>query len=264
MRSFWDDIAEHVPPEWMPVKDPGKKFSIEEYGCGHYGCVTPTEDEDVVFKLTSDITEARFVVMSMQLPQTEGIVRYHKIFALKNATYRKRPLFVLWRQAAKEVGFLVHPYDLKIYGYDDFQERAIREGKRDIILFKDWAGEAKRVIDRMLKKAGPEHREEMLKRFWEAFQDAPVQADPRHYRGLPRIGVAITKCWEISGSLGSTEVVTPIGAALEFYIDSGILLADVHLNNIGRDKNDQLVITDPGHAVEFHPRWTKLPEVPII
>jgi hypothetical protein len=252
----------------MPVKEPGRKFAIEEYGCGHYGCVGPTGDEDIVFKITSDITEARFVVMSMQLSQTEGIVKYHKIFVLKGTTHHRRPLFVLWRQAAKDVGLLSLMHwttrSAESYGYDEFQKRAIKEGVRDIDLFKTWASEARNVINRMLKKAGPEHRKEMLEQFWKAYQDAPVQADPRHYRGLPRIGVAITKCWELSGSLGSTEVVTPIGAALEYYINEGILLADVHLNNIGRDRNNQLVITDPGHAVEFHPRWTKLPEVPVI
>ena len=65
--------------------------------------------------------------------------------------------------------------------------------------------------------------------------------------------------------IANTDVVYPIGTALGHYIDEGILLADVHLNNIGRNiENDQLIITDPGHAVEFHPRWTELPKVPII
>lgn len=272
MRSFWDDIAEHVPPEWMPAKEPGKKFVIDEYGCGHYGCVTPTEDPDVVFKLTSDITEARFVAMAMSLPPTEGIVEYHKIFALKNATYRNRPLFVLWRQAAKDIGLL---FDAQFYrlstsleerGYDEYQIRNLREGTKELNKFLDWAREARRRMANMSKRVDHENRKEMLSRFWEAFETAPAGiVDPRHVRrGLPRIGVELKMCWDIAMTIQNTDVVYPLGAALGYYMDEGILLADVHLNNIGRDKNNELIITDPGHAVEFHPKWTKLPEVEVI
>lgn len=47
-----------------------------------------------------------------------------------------------------------------------------------------------------------------------------------------------------------------VGAALAFYLDNDILLADVHPNNVGTVKRDDeydeqtlWVITDPGHAV---------------
>lgn len=269
VRSFWDRIAEHVPPEWMPLQEPGRKFSVEEYGCGHYGCVTPTNDPNVVFKLTSDVTEAQFVAMALTLSDTEGIVEYYKIFALADATHRGRQLFVLWRQAAKDIGLLYDATYLsgrnaEKYGYDAYDIRNLREGTKHLQLFLNWAGEARDKINKTLKRAGPERREETLAAIWREYEKASYDADPRHYRGLPRIGVALTKCWGLAQLIGSTATVYPVGLALERYIDKGILLADVHLNNIGRDKENNLLITDPGHAVVFHPRWTHIPEVPVI
>jgi hypothetical protein len=52
----------------------------------------------------------------------------------------------------------------------------------------------------------------------------------------------------------NNPVVSSVGMAMDFYLDEGIVLADVHLNNIGKvqeEDYDGLVtaITDPGHAV---------------
>jgi len=45
-----------------------------------------------------------------------------------------------------------------------------------------------------------------------------------------------------------------VGQALDFYLERGLLLADVHANNVGEVTRDGyhgpiLVITDPGHLV---------------
>lgn len=279
LKDAWDRIAAQVPESWMPERLPGKKFSVEEYGCGHYGCVMPTaettEEENIVFKLTSDVTEARFVVMSMELPPTEGIVKYYKIFALKDTTHRRRPVFVLWREGAKDIGILTHSFLYRLrreyasehitdYGYDEYHIHSIQEGRKHLENFLTWARDAReKITTRLLRKEG-EAREKTLAAIWNAFESAPADADPRHYKGLPRIGIALRMCWDSAMMIQNTDVVYPIGAALGHYLDEGILLADVHLNNIGRDKDDNLIITDPGHAVECHPRWTQLPKVPVI
>lgn len=270
LRSAWDRIAAQVPDSWMPQLIPGRKFMIKELGCGHYGCVAPVAEPDMVFKLTSDVTEARFVVMAQTLPETEGIVRYFKIFALGGAEHRRRPLFVLWRQDAKDIG-LLSPLRLgwgynigkfvEQYSYDEYQIRNIKEGFLYIENFLNWAREVREKMIKLLKRVP---RAEALGAVWLAFENADPEADPRYFKGVPRIGVALRKCWENAMLLQNTDVVYPLGAALGNYLDEGILLADVHTNNIGRDQNNQLVITDPGHAVEFHPRWTELPKVPVI
>jgi hypothetical protein len=275
LKTFWDRIAAEVPESWMPAvaeEGPRGRFTVEEYGCGHYGCVMPTAEDtiedNIVFKLTSDVTEARFVVMAKELPPTEGIVKYYKIFALPDATHRRRPLFVLWRQGAKDIGLLAFGGNIaraRKFGYDEYHVRNIREGEQYLFNFLNIARDVKIKFNAMLKRAGPEGRERVLTEAWNAFENAPADADPRYYRGVPRIGVGLRQCWDLAMMIANTDVVYPLGIALGHYIDEGILLADVHLNNIGRDiENDQLIITDPGHAVEFHPRWTELPKVPII
>lgn len=266
LRVAWDRIAAQVPSDWMPLRIPGRRFAIQELGCGHYGCVAPVPRPDTVFKLTSDVTEARFVVMAQTLSETEGIVRYFKIFALGGLEHRRRPLFVLWRQGAKDIGLLGPMHwnaraTAERYGYDEYQVRNLREGLQYLDKFLDWAREVRDKMGKLLKRSP---REEVLTAVWRSFDNADPEADPRHYKGVPRIGIALRKCWELAMLLQNTDVVYPLGAALGHYLDEGILLADVHSNNIGRDQNDQLIITDPGHAVEFHPRWTNLPKVPII
>jgi len=179
-------------------------------------------------------------------------------------------MFVLWRQAAKDVGLLTSLYGYYRgylegkYGYDEYDIRNLKEGAEHLEKFLNWSRDARDKITKVLKRAGPERREETLAAIWREYEKASFDADPRHYRGLPRIGVALTKCWGLAQLIGSTATVYPVGLALERYIDKGILLADVHLNNIGRDKDNNLLITDPGHAVVFHPRWTHIPEVPFI
>jgi hypothetical protein len=271
LKNTWERISEQVPASWMPQLVPGRKFMIEELGCGHYGCVAPVPKEDMVFKITSDVSEARFVIMNLDMHKPEGIpegiVKYYKIFALSGAEHRKRPLFVLWRQEAKDIG-LLYPlsygssWSKERFGYDDYHIRNIIEGNRLLELFLRWGREVRDKMDKLLKRSP---RKESLEAVWNAFENADPGADPRHYKGIPRIGIALRKCWESAMLLQNTDLVYPIGSALVYYMDEGILLADVHLQNIGRNiENDQLMITDPGHAVEFHPQWAHLPKVPVI
>ena len=268
LQSTWDRIVAQVPEGWMPERMPGRKFAIQELGCGHYGCVAPTVNPNIVFKLTSDVTEARFVVMSMNLEPTEGIVKYYKIFALRESEHRRRPLFVLWRQSAKNVTFFADYYSfsrsiwLHKYGYDEYQLRNVQEGLKYLGQFLTWARDVREKVAGALKR-NP-NREEIFTAIWNAFENSDAEADPRFYKGIPRIGVGLRKCYELAMLMQNTDVIYPIGTALGYYLDEGILLADVHTNNIGRDAEDKLIITDPGHAVEFHPKWTELPKVPII
>ena len=70
----------------------------------------------------------------------------------------------------------------------------------------------------------------------------------------------------------NTNHASEVGAALGFYLNEGILLADVHRQNIGQvtradsDYGPQTytVITDPGHAVPLDRKWAnvQVPELP--
>jgi len=267
LKNVWDRIAEQVPADWMPELQPGRKFSIEELGCGVYGCVSPVPKAGLVFKITSDVSEARFVTMAMKLPATEGVVKYYKIFALGDAKYRNRPLFVLWRQEAKEIGFLREAFGSPVAatkkrgGYDPYEIRTLREGIQQLNGFLQTARHARVPILKLLKRSP---REPALTAIWKAFESMSPEHDPRNYQGIPRIGIMLRQCWGLAMMMQNTDFIHPVGTALGHYMDEGILLADVHANNIGKDSNGHAIITDPGHAVEFHPQWTRLPKIPII
>jgi hypothetical protein len=67
----------------------------------------------------------------------------------------------------------------------------------------------------------------------------------------------------ITEEMGSTAPGYLVGEALGELLDQGILLADVHRNNIGEvDLPDfskwEFVITDPGHMVALDPKWLEV------
>src|SRR5688572_6335160 len=86
LKSVWGPLALATDPAWMPRAKIGKRsVSVEEYGCGHYGCVMPTAGvPGVVVKITTDPTEAAFITAALQLGQDEysGLVRYVAIYQL--------------------------------------------------------------------------------------------------------------------------------------------------------------------------------------
>ena len=301
LRSAWDRIAAHVPESWMPqreVRNPASRIrpKVVEFACGHYGCVMPTNEPGLVCKLTTDVSEARFVRMTQELNTSDamsseiGIVKYKKIFKLEGLTYRNRPMFVLWRSEAFDIGLLRHSQlyippaaedDVQNrFGYDKYHLRNIREGVRLLENFNKLARITREMLRRRLvlrdlhyKSKETIHRlwEELLTPIWESYENADTDMDPRHAPARLRPGIALRQCLAIAQEIGNTDVVYPIGLALAYYLEEGILLADVHLGNIGRDAPYEpggplpnLIITDPGHAVEFHPRWATPPGVEVI
>jgi len=76
-----------------------------------------------------------------------------------------------------------------------------------------------------------------------------------------RVGVALRTCLSAAQELTSNPILYRVGEALAHYLEEGLLLADVHANNIGLDDEGEAIITDPGHIVEFNPRWAKSPQV---
>ena len=65
---------------------------------------------------------------------------------------------------------------------------------------------------------------------------------------------------QLAMEMANTHAGSLIGEALGYYLEEGMLLADVHLGNIGEAVPEgydcwDLVITDPGHMVRFDPKW---------
>lgn len=279
LRGAWPRIAREVPESWLPrtkmtSKTSGsrhKKLVVEEFACGHYGCVMPTNAPGIVCKITSDPTEARFIAAYLKLSKPEGgLVRYEKIFELEGQEHKKRPLFVLWREEAFDVGFMrslmwpMNPGDK----YDEYELRSIRQGVKLLNEFLELAHMVRETLIRAFKSASaksPEDREvayyRLLDQVWNAFENSNQESDPRYYKGVPRAGIALRQCYGLAQEIANTYLVDQIGSVLGDYIDEGILLADVHTANIGKNADGQSIITDPGHAVAVHPKWVQWPEI---
>jgi hypothetical protein len=275
LQTAWPRIARAVPESWLPRTNipvgKSKKLTVEELGCGSYGCVMPTGKADLICKLTSDESEAHFIFAYLKLPKPEGgIVRYEKIFELAGQGHRNRPLYVLWRETAYDVGFMRNIFNLwNNKGFDEYELRSLREGEKLISQFLKLARTARESLNRAFKstverlppEAQGEAYSKLLGSVWSAFDNANQESDPRFYKGIPRVGIALRHCYGIAMEMANTYLVDQIGQVLGDYMDHGILLADVHLANIGKNADGQLIITDPGHAVAFHPRWSAAPTI---
>jgi hypothetical protein len=278
--SVWSRIVAASPkPEWVPkhTTKRGGKVTVEEFGCGHYGCVMPTSDDAVVCKITSDATEAVFVAAAMRLgfgEETEGIVRYHGVYELPGE-HRGRKTFVIWREAATVVG--LSGWDVGVpAARRDYEQGRVASLARYLILFKDFAAAAR---DSLKRSADPFALLAEAKRYEDAAWDyvsgidldrvqgsvaARVLGGGTGLKGAHRIAVALRACDTIAELMQNTDGCDLIGSALRYYLGEGILLADVHGSNVGKvERTSGWVITDPGHAVGLEERWRGV-SVPVL
>ncbi len=267
----------------MPAMKSGCIIS-DELGKGHYGAVYKTTQDGIVFKVTSDEDEAHFVATALSLATAspsvdpEGIVRYYAIYAIPGA-YRGRNTYVLWREEASKIGI---PYNDRTYDIVEFKKLLMR--------FKNLAHEAKMIADKKIK-ASPSNYWDWMKsqtdkhdRMIEEYNDhwGEEYGDPnnygystdtvlaalmrRHKGQTDRFGWLIAACSSVAQEMENANgAAYLVGGALGQYLEEGILLADVHGNNVGLvDRfSYAYVITDPGHAVVLKESLSRT-EVPTI
>jgi len=257
--------------------------------CGHYGCVYKTNKEHVVFKVTSDITEIKFVELVLQMgEEPEGIVKYNRILKFPG-TYRGRPVYGIWREEAFDIG--------KIDNYDPEQ----RLMNNMLMSFKQWADIAREAIKRsgysndflgkVIKVLGRYEEQEKVTiqgnsvvisfgtrennvRYSDWPEVSYIFSKGRytssgevskfsHIKGVDKAALAIKVCEKIAEDLAQKPEGNLIGDAFLFYLKQGILMADVHHQNIGkviREENYHepvWVITDPGHVMNLGEEYKK-------
>jgi len=290
IAKHWDALERLVGYDLMPMcRDVGsprartRHVECREYGCGHYGCVMGTGEQDVVCKVTSDASEAAFVVAYMAIgEQHPGIVRYDRIVELPDQHLGRRT-FVIWRQEAQNVGLI---FDLHVHaGIPRFEDAAmhyvdhygrgwLNEFATYVQKFRDVASVVRESVKRSKDPAALISEAASLKD-WANRQDWPrmtyesrVPKMPSWLKGARRVAMAVAMSETLAEEMANTHASTLIGSAFSFYLEHGILLADVHLNNIGEVTPEdhttwELVITDPGHMVPLDTRWlnVKVPQL---
>jgi len=291
LNKHFDRLVERVGIELMPLPELGprdergvllpvrkarkKAPEYTELGCGHYGCVYETTTPGWVFKITSDPTEAEFITASMTLPEheTPGIVKYKGVWQIPGELHKRRPVFVLIREEAENVGGLIKASDdqqdyLKarsvmrhLEWFKELANRArtkIQASKNpDILLevarFKPWAegNVSYSSIERWIREGSPWERNTL--RDW--------------LKGAQAAAYGIQAARIVAADMQNEDVGYLIGETLGYFLDEDLLLADVHANNVGQVRRKDYggpiwVITDPGHMVPLSlERWGHI-EVP--
>jgi len=273
--KLWERIEAASPrPEWMPIRRPGKRVTMKEYGCGYYGCVMPTSDPTVVCKLTTDVTEAVFVAAVLSFPQKspvyDGLVRYYAVYELPHDVVSsivpadRNPegrAFVLWREAVDEVGLGREREVVNNHLYNYKKSARSMLMSLDALKHIDGGGFDKilkfmelpdSVLEGELKAAKPEGTPEEQARFWTLRYIWFV-------RSIPPTLVSIG---------GGRPILSGLKKTLTYLYSKGLVLEDLHAGNFGYVKRPggvgaELVITDPGHALPFHKKWTKI-KVPVL
>lgn len=113
IANNYSDMEGEVPDKWLPKvssmrSSGGRKVTatMQEYGCGNYGCVLPTHDPKVVLKLTTDQTEAEFATALADKLSARVVVKYHKAVSVPEK-HKGSETYLLWRDAADRVGELL-------------------------------------------------------------------------------------------------------------------------------------------------------------
>ena len=278
MKTAWAALTSAVGPDRLPA-GPG----AVEFGCGHYGCVWPTASGQVV-KITTDETEASFVAACLRMGGVPGMVRYHQILHLPGLFHRKRPVFVIWRDEAWNVGELSPPRGdrhafVKVreaYVYlDSFQRHAtkIREFLKSRQRRNGDAADVARIAWELHGK------QPHWGRGWGVIEPGLVdhgifsrslkfnEAASSGLNGVGKVAAHLAGAALLAQEMSSgVQYMTGVGQALDHCLDRGILLADVHGGNIGRVEYDpenwpgdlSWGITDPGHALFLSSEWSDL------
>jgi hypothetical protein len=272
LHANWAELERRVGTAMMPIHatsgpprktDPG----YTEYGCGHYGCVFATGTKNVVCKVTSDESEIRFVnyCIDNKITFPEGIVTYYAIAKVSDKHW-KRPVSVLWRQEAWDVGELTTS---KLRGrHIDWKEQEEIDTHRLTASISTCGATVRESLGRKpaailssFKSHDQMDRARNIAGEFELTAPDPMMLDTM-LQNLPgperRAQVAISLYHLLSEILENDSATGyRIGQAFSYFFDHGILLADVHRNNIGKilprseDEGSDLywAITDPGHAV---------------
>lgn len=260
LKEEWDAIARAVGPTLLPMLHGRPGFQPIEFGTGHYGTVMPTERPEVVVKVTIDMAEAAFVVAALAIGEfPPGIVRYQHVFHLGDVKHKDiadpEPVWILWRQEARNIGILG--------AWEKDPESPQQLAAAQLVVTMLFAGRRIHDADGAQFATAPMWVAENEQVMAWAKRTAQVRrlrnsenvaAHIDKYEDARATALALTYFRAAAAALAKSPVASALGTAFGFYYDHGIVLADVHLGNIGKVGKD-LVITDPGHAVFLTRKW---------
>ncbi len=230
----------------------------DELGAGAYGIVFNTTEDDCVFKITADSSEAHFAATAIKLRREKGvdpkgIVDLRAVYAVP-AKRDDFDVFFLWREKAKEVGLPSKPKDCDI--------------KQFLKLLNSFYS----ASDDAFKIAFDEQRSNDDYFGWlkDRVDLANAMLDGKAVKYQSKFSNLLVDCYEIADDMmdagGSSYLV---GEALRTYLYNGILLCDMHADNVGIvdrggcGNQDLWCIVDAGHSLVLKKSLSQI-EIPVL
>jgi hypothetical protein len=254
LETTWHDLERRGPP--LVTLLASGKLHAKPYGCGVWGCVLPTSSRGTVLKITNDATEAQFVATLLRTPhlQKPGIVRYYDIVKLP-VKRERRDVYAIWREEAYDVGHVVsddivqgllrtkEDVELAAFNSDLIEFRTYADRFFDLRHAASWS-----TVDSIHELAG------------QAIDLVGINDDGEieyvRVRNVPlKMAVLLQICRVFAAKLTRGAVGSLVGKALGDLMHDGILLCDVHQDNVGyaqRGKKREIVITDPGYSTALY------------
>ncbi|MCP4244659.1 MAG: hypothetical protein GY772_29300 [bacterium] len=244
---------------WMRDAKP----ALVEYGCGYFGCVMPTHAPNVVLKLTTDKSEALFANLAASLgdKQPPGIVKYFAVVKLRGVTAKPdgddHDVYLLWREEAYDVGYmnrivtpLTHIVGTLFHTTRDIHgmlEQLRGSVRRNLADPRDFVPAYRHQLDEIQKQV--RRIEKGVEPSW-----TTVDQIAKSLVAIPQI-------------LGEVYVPSPYKEGIPWALGLGVWLnqyqiafADVHVGNVGQDKDGYAIVTDPGLAMEVGPKNYPAPQ----
>ncbi len=284
LRERFERISRVIRPEWLPVSIGKRSLKFKEYGCGHYGCVMPTSDEDVVFKITTDASEAAFVCANRELAKSgdlpDGMIEYYDIYELPD-TFKRRRVFCVTRHSAENVGDVFKVVKERARDFEvDFIKKESDRFFRMLYEFKRYSGWIRQKFSTTRNVYNFIQQIKRYKNHAFSFYERARNDGLTVWRysfgmraeqirdSFLKCAVYLLVCSEIASAMTANQFGERVGVALGEYLSEYILLADVHQDNIGEiyDRDAEMryvVITDPGHMVPLDEKWLQV-AVPIL
>lgn len=123
IQDIWPSLGGRIqengwPFAWLPkhtLEASYVSLPAVEY-CGSYGCIVFTSDPSIVFKLTTDWSEAyvanvifKYLPEVYELEPHPNIIRYFGIYEVPGKLYMNRKIFALWREECPCIGWPMWP-----------------------------------------------------------------------------------------------------------------------------------------------------------
>ncbi len=220
--------------------------TYKELGKGVYSVVFNTDAPDCAFKIGTDSSEFHFAQTAISLRKKEGfdpkgMIDFRAVYSLPE-THNDLDVFIAWREKATHVGLPDEIYK------DDTSMLNFINGVQDYYKAADDAF--------FLAHKELNHYIDDPDRYWDWLEERVAIAhdmiDGRKIAHESKMSDLLFKAYIAAEDLENTSADGKfVGEALREYLDHGMLVADIHGNNVGIVERGSCrplwCVTDPGH-----------------